>query len=310
MISYIGQRLSALFPVLLLVSTMVFAIMHVLPGDPVALMLTGAEASGVTPERVEELRHELGLDDPLYIQYGRFLLNALRGDFGMSIRFHSPVSDLVFQAARHTFLLSVAGLLVAVIIGIPLGIIAALYENTWLDTTCMVLALFAVSMPLFWLGILLIMLISTRLQWLPAISGDQTKGIILPAITLGLISAGLISRLTRASLIEVLHDDYIRVARAKGLQERTVVLRHALKNALIPVATLVGLQFGYMLSGAVVTETVFSRPGLGSLVVKAILWKDYTLVQGTVLLMGASFVLVNLLVDVFYAWLDPRIHYA
>jgi len=306
---YIGQRLSALLPVLLLVSTVVFTIMHVVPGDPVQLMLAGAEAGSVTPERMAELRKSMGLDQPLYIQYGRFLFNALRGDFGMSIRFQSPVSELVFKAATYTLQLSVAGLLLALIIGLTLGIIAALCENTWLDTICMVLALFAVSMPLFWLGQLLIMFASIRLQWLPAISGDQPKGIILPALTLGATAAGLISRLTRSTLSEVLRDDYIRTARAKGLEERAVVIGHALKNALIPVVTVVGLQFGGMLSGAVVTETVFSRPGLGTLVVKAILWKDYPLVQGTVLFMGVSYVLVNLLVDLVYAWLDPRIHY-
>lgn len=309
MTRYIGQRLSALFPVLLIVSMTVFGIMQVLPGDPVQLMLAGAEAGSTTPERIEQLRRALGLDAPIPVQYARFLFNALRGDLGDSIRFQTPVTPIVLEAAGHTLQLSIAGLLVALLIGMPLGIIAALYEDTWIDTACMAIALFAVSMPLFWLGQLLIMLISIRLQWLPAISGADAKGMILPALTLGMIAAGLISRLTRSSLSEALNNDYIRTARAKGLREQSVILGHALKNTLIPVVTVVGLQFGGMLSGAVVTETVFSRPGLGTLIVKGILWKDYPLIQGTVLFVGVSYVLVNLLVDMIYAWIDPRIRY-
>jgi ABC-type dipeptide/oligopeptide/nickel transport system permease component len=309
-IRYIGQRISALIPVLLLVSATVFGIMHALPGDPVQLMLAGAESGSVTPERMAQLRHSMGLDQPLPTQFVRFVTNALRGDLGQSIRFQSSVSQLVSDAALHTLQLSIAGLLVALLIGLPLGIVAALRENTWVDALCMVLALLGVSMPLFWLGQMLIMLIAIHLRWLPAISGDQAKGIILPAVTLGFIAAGLISRLVRANLSDVLHDDYIRTARAKGVREHGVVLRHALRNALIPVITVVGLQFGGMLSGAVVTETVFSRPGLGTLIVKAILWHDYPLIQGAVLLAAGAYVLVNLGVDMLYAWVDPRIHYA
>ena len=310
MIKYIGQRISALIPVLLLVSATVFAILHALPGDPVQLMLAGAEAGLVTPERMDELRRSLGLDRPLYEQFTRFIVNALRGDLGQSIRFQSPVSELVGEAALHTFELSLAGLAAALLIGLPLGIVAALRENTWADTLSTFVALLGVSMPLFWLGQLLIMVVAINLRWLPAISGDQAKGLILPAVTLGFVSAGLISRLMRASLSEILHDDFIRTARAKGASERAVVLRHALRNAFIPVLTVVGLQFGGMLSGAVVTETVFSRPGLGTLIVKGILWHDYPIVQGAVLLLAASYVLVNLCVDVMYAWVDPRVHYA
>jgi len=309
-IRYIGQRLSALVPVMLLVSAIVFGIMHVLPGDPIQLMVAGAEAGSVTPERMEQLRKTLGLDQPLHVQFARFVTNALRGDLGRSIRFESPVSQLVGEAAGYTFQLSVAGMAVALALGLPLGIIAALTENSWIDALCMFVALLGVSMPLFWLGQVLIMGVAIRMQWLPAISGDQAIGIILPALTLGFISGGLISRLTRASLTEVLRDDFVRTARAKGLGERIVIVRHALQNALIPVLTVVGLQFGGLLSGAVVTETVFSRPGLGTLIVKGILWHDYPLIQGAVLLMAGSYVLVNLGVDVLYAWVDPRIHYA
>ena len=216
----------------------------------------------------------------------------------------------MIDAAGKTFVLSIAGLLVALLIGIPLGIIAALYQDTWVDTLCMVIALFAVSMPLFWFGQILIFGFAIRFGWLPAISGTQPTGLILPAFTIGAIAAGLISRLTRSTLSEVLNEDYVRTARAKGLRERRVVLGHAFKNAIVPVITIVGLQFGAMLSGAVIVETVFSRPGLGSLVVNAILWKDYPLVQGTVFFIAVSYVLVNLLVDMFYAWMDPRIHYS
>jgi peptide/nickel transport system permease protein len=309
-IRYIGQRLLVLIPVVWLVFTMVFAILHVLPGDPVQLMLAGAEAGLTTPERIAQLRKTMGLDQPVYVQYGRFFLRARKGDLGDSIRFQSPVNQLVLTAALQTAQLSVAGLAAALAVGLPLGVVAALKENTWVDTGAMLVALLGVSMPLFWLGQLLILAVAIRLQWLPAISGSQPRGIILPAFTLGFVAAGLISRLMRSSLSEVLHSDYIRTALAKGVRRRAIVTRHAVKNALIPVVTVVGLQFGGMLSGAVITETVFSRPGLGSLVVKGILWHDYPLIQGAVLLVAVSYVLVNLLVDLTYAQLDPRIEYA
>ncbi len=310
MATYIGQRLAVLIPVVVLVFSIVFGIMHALPGDPVQLMLAGAEAGVTTPERIAELRKSMGLDRPLYLQYGGFIVHALRGDLGQSIRFQAPVNDLIFVASLQTFQLSLAGMAAALLIGIPLGFIAGLYENSWADSAAMVVSLLGVSMPLFWLALLLILAVSIHLQWLPAISGGQPRGIILPALTLGFVAAGLISRLMRASLIEALRHDYIRTALAKGLRWRAVMAKHALKNALIPVITVAGLQFGGMLSGAVITETVFSPPGLGSLIVKAILWHDYPLIQGAVLLTSVSYVLVNLLIDVLYAWIDPRIKYA
>ena len=307
---YIGQRVAVLIPVVVLVFSVVFAIMHALPGDPVQLMLAGAEAGVTTPERMAQLRRSMGLDEPLYVQYGRFVASALRGDLGQSIRFQSPVNELIVGASVQTFQLSLAGMTAALLIGIPLGIVAGIYENTWLDNTAMVLSLLGVSMPLFWLALLLILLVAIHLQWLPAISGQQLRGLVLPAFTLGFVAAGLISRLMRASLIEALRHDYVRTALAKGLRRRVVTSKHALRNALIPVITVVGLQFGGMLSGAVITETVFSRPGLGSLIVKAILWHDYPLIQGAVLLTSATYVLVNLVIDMLYAWVDPRIRYA
>jgi len=307
---YIGQRVAVLIPVVVLVFSVVFAIMDALPGDPVQLMLAGAEAGVTTPERMAQLRRSMGLDEPLYVQYGRFVASALRGDLGQSIRFQSPVNELIVGASVQTFQLSLAGMTAALLIGIPLGIVAGVYENTWLDNAAMLLSLLGVSMPLFWLALLLILLVSIHLQWLPAISGQQLRGLVLPAFTLGFVAAGLISRLMRASLIEALRHDYVRTALAKGLRRRVVTSKHALRNALIPVITVVGLQFGGMLSGAVITETVFSRPGLGSLIVKAILWHDYPLIQGAVLLTSATYVLVDLVIDMLYAWVDPRIRYA
>ncbi|MCB0115728.1 MAG: ABC transporter permease [Caldilineaceae bacterium] len=309
MLPYIGNRLIQLIPVLFLISLIVFAIMHALPGDPAQLMLAGAEGGAVTPERIDELREQMGLNDPLPVQYLRFISGAVVGDLGDSIRLRSPVTELILDRFGSTLQLSIGGLIFALVIGLSTGIIAALRQNTWIDTTTMMLAYVGVSMPIFWLGLLLILIFAFRLDWFPPAGGSGLNSLILPSITLGFVSAGVISRLTRSSLIEVMNEDYIRTAKAKGLPEWLLVIRHGLKNALIPVITMLGLQFGGMLAGAVVTETVFSRPGLGRLTVSAILWKDYPLVQGCVLFLAVVYLLVNLLVDVSYAWIDPRIHY-
>jgi len=309
MARYIGNRLIQLIPVLFLISLIVFMILHALPGDPAQIMLAGAESGSITPERLDELREQMGLTDPLPVQYWRFISGAVRGDLGNSIRLRQPVNELILERFWPTIQLSLGGLFFAVLIGLSTGIIAALKQNTWIDTFTMILAYVGVSMPLFWLGLLLILIFSFQLRWFPPAGGSGFKSLVLPSITLGFVSAGIISRLTRSSLIETLNEDYIRTARAKGLPSWTLINRHALKNAFIPVMTMLGLQFGGMLAGAVVTETVFSRPGLGRLVVSAILWKDYPLVQGIVLFLAVMYVFVNLLVDVSYAWLDPRIHY-
>jgi ABC-type dipeptide/oligopeptide/nickel transport system permease component len=305
---YIAARLLQLVPVLLIISVIVFAIMRVLPGDPAQLMLAGAEGGAVTPERLAELREQMGLNEPAYIQYLRFLGHALIGDFGNSIRFRSSVSELILDRFGSTLSLAIVGLLVAILIGLPLGMIAAVRQNSWIDALSMALAYIGASMPVYWLGLLLILGFSFNLGWFPP-AGGGLHGLVLPSLTLGLVSAGIISRLIRSSLIEVLEEDYIRTGRAKGLSEHVLLWRHGLNNALIPVITMAGLQFGAMLAGAVVTETVFSRPGVGRLVVSAILWKDYPLVQGCVLFMAVAYLLVNLLVDIGYAWLDPRIRY-
>ena len=305
--NYLAGRIAQLGIVLLLVSVAVFSIMHALPGDPVQLMLSGAESGSVTPERQEQLREEMGLNDPLHVQYGRFLRGAVTADLGTSVRLRAPVLDLILDRLGSTLALSLGGILFAVIIGVTTGVMAALKQGSWIDGFSRVLAYAGVSLPLFWLGLLLILVFAFWLPWFPPAGSEGLRSLVLPSLSLGLLSAGVIARLTRASLLEVLVEDYVRAAWAKGLPKRIVYLRHALRNAFLPVLTILGLQFGAMLAGAVVTETVFSRPGLGRLVVSAILWKDYPLVQGIVLFMATAYVLVNLLVDLLAAWLDPRI---
>ena len=309
MLAYLGRRLAQLVPVLLLISLIVFLILHALPGDPAMLMLAGAEGGAVSAERIAELQEAMGLNDPLPVQYGRFLLGILRGDLGESIRLRTPVTEVILERFAFTIQLSLGGLACALLLGITTGILSALRPNGWTDVLFSLMAYFGMSMPLFWLGLMLIFLFAFQLKWFPPSGSEGLDRLVLPSLTLGFVSAGAISRLTRSSLMEVLHEDYIRTAQAKGLARHRIVQRHALKNALIPVVTIVGLQFGGMLAGAVVTETVFSRPGLGRLVVQAILWKDYPLAQGIILFMAVLFLSANLLVDISYAWLDPRIRF-
>lgn len=306
MLQYIGRRLIISIPVLWGVATLVFLMMHLLPGDPAELMLA---ESGGSSQSIAQLRRQLSLDDPLYVQYGRFLANALRGDLGRSIFTNRPVTRTILEQLPHTVQLAVAAMVVAVVIGAALGIAAALNRNTWVDSLCVTIAVAGASMPIFWSGLLLILLFSSLLHWLPATGQGSLRHLIMPALVLGLASSGSIARLVRSTMLEVLGQQYITAARAKGLSERVVVYRHGLKNALIPVITVMGLQFGYLLGGAVVTETVFSRQGLGRLVVDAILWKDFPIVQGAVLLAAAVYTLVNLLIDISYAVMDPRIRY-
>jgi peptide/nickel transport system permease protein len=297
-------------PVLFLVSIIVFSTMHVLPGDPAELMLAGAEGGAISAERIAELRVAMGLEDPLPVQYLRFVGKALQGDLGTSIRFRSSVTTLVLDRFPYTLRLALAGLAIAIVLGVTLGVAAALWRNTWVDTAAMGFSFVGVSMPIFWLGLLLIFFFGMQLRWLPVSGTADWRALVLPGFTLGFVSAALISRLTRSSLIEIMHEDYVRTARSKGLGEWRVLVSHMAKNALIPVITVLGLQFGGMLAGAVVTEVVFSRPGLGRLIVNGILWKDYPLIQGAVLFTAVVYLVVNLLVDLTYAWLDPRIRYA
>ena len=255
------------------------------------------------------MRAQLHLDEPIPRQYGRFVGNALRGDLGTSIRSRRPVATEIGENIGSTAQLAVASMAVAVALGIPLGLVAALGRNSWLDVGAMLVALLGVSMPSFWLGLLLIFAFSLHLAWFPATGGGTLLHLVLPSITLGAIASAIIARLTRSSMLEVLGQDYVRTARAKGLAWWGVVVRHALKNALIPIITIFGLQFGNLLAGAVIVETVFSRPGLGRLIVGGILSKDFPLVQGTVLFVATAYVLINVMVDVAYALVDPRIRF-
>ena len=304
MLTWIVRRVLAVVPVLFGVTLAVFSMLFLVPGDPVKMML----AEFVTnPDQVAQMRAQLHLDEPILQQYGRFVANAARGDLGTSIRSRRPVTTEIGENVASTAQLAVAAMLVAVAVGVPLGLLAALSRNSWLDVASMGTALLGVSMPSFWLGLLLIFVFSLHLGWFPATGGGDLRHLVLPSVTLGTIAAAIIARLTRSSMLEVLGQDYVRTARAKGLGGFAVVVRHALKNALIPIITIFGLQFGNLLAGAVIVETVFSRPGLGRLIVGGILSKDFPLVQGTVLFVATAYVLINLLVDIAYAYADPRI---
>ena len=304
MLIYLARRVLAVVPVLFGVTLAVFSMLFLVPGDPVKMMLAEVVTS---PDQIAQMRAQLHLDEPLPQQYGRFVANALRGDLGTSIRSRRPVATEIAENVASTAQLALASMAVAIAIGVPLGLLAALFRNTWLDVGSMVVALLGVSMPSFWLGLLMIFVFSLHLAWFPATGGGDLLHLVLPSLTLGTIASAIIARLTRSSMLEVLGQDYVRTARAKGLAWWGVVARHALKNALIPIITIFGLQFGNLLAGAVIVETVFSRPGLGRLIVGGILAKDFPLVQGTVLFVAASYVMINVLVDVAYAFVDPRI---
>ena len=304
MLTWILRRILAVVPVLFGVTLAVFSMLFLVPGDPVKMML----AEFVTnPDQVAQMRAQLHLDEPILQQYGRFVTNAARGDLGTSIRSRRPVTTEIGENLGSTAQLALAAMVVAIGLGIPLGLLAALSRNSWLDVASMGTALLGVSMPSFWLGLLLIFVFSLHLAWFPATGGGDLAHLVLPAVTLGTIAAAIIARLTRSSMLEVLGQDYVRTARAKGLGGFAVVVRHALKNALIPIITIFGLQFGNLLAGAVIVETVFSRPGLGRLIVGGILAKDFPLVQGVVLFVATIYVVINVLVDVAYAYADPRI---
>jgi peptide/nickel transport system permease protein len=303
-LTYVGRRILAVVPVLFGVTLAVFSMLFLVPGDPVKIMLAEFVT---TPDQIAQMRAQLHLDEPVLKQYGRFVGNALRGDLGVSIRSRRPVAAEITENIGSTGQLALASMLVAIGLGVPLGLVAALGRNSWLDVAAMVVALLGVAMPSFWLGFLLIFVFSLHLGWLPATGGGDLLHLVMPAVALGMIAAAIIARLTRSSMLEVLGQDYVRTARAKGLGRASVIVRHALRNALIPVVTVFGLQFGNLLAGAVIVETVFSRPGLGRLIVGGILAKDFPLVQGTVLFVAAAYVLINVVVDVAYAYVDPRI---
>lgn len=303
--AYIVKRLLLTIPVLFGVAFVVFAMVRVIPGDP-AQIIAGEAA---TKEFVEAVRKDLGLDRPLLAQFASFMGNLLRGDLGRSIRSRAPVTIELWARIPNTLQLTLAGLLVAVGVGVTAGVVSAVRPYSLVDTGVMLVALAGLSMPVFWSGLMLILIFAVRLGWLPAVGTGSLAHLVLPAVTLGGATAAIIARMTRSSMLEVLRSDFIRTARAKGLAEPSVVNRHAFRNALIPVITVVGLQMGTLLSGAVLTESVFAWPGVGRLLIEGILARDYPIVQASVLVVALAFVLVNLAVDVLYAVVDPRIHY-
>jgi len=302
--SYIRRRIWQAALVLFGVSVVVFMILH-LTGDPAALLLP----PDATAEDVARFRTAMGFDDPWIVQYGRFLKGALQGNFGESLRHGEPALPLVLERLPATFQLAGAGLLLALCLAIPAGIVSAVRRNTIVDYVSTVVALLGQAMPTFWLGIMLILVFSVRLNWLPSSGRGDLQHLILPAITLGLFTTARITRLTRSGMLEVLGQDYIRTARAKGVSERPVVWKHALKNASIPIVTIIGIELGTLLGGSVITETIFAWPGVGRLSVQAIFNRDYPVVQAAVFILASTFVVLNFVVDLAYTWLDPRIRF-
>ena len=311
MLQYIARRLVQMVPVVFVMSVVIFAIARLLPGDPVVTIL-GEQA---TPEQRQRVRQELRLDEPLPMQYGYWVVQVMQGDFGRSLRSSEQVSSMIRDRAPVTLELTLFSMILAVIIGVPSGIVAATRRDSWLDFVSRFIAMFGVAIPFFWMGLLLILLFALVLRWLPP-SGYvdflrdpvmNLKLMILLSITVGTSMAAIIMRQTRASMLQVLSEDYLRTARAKGLPNVQVLYRHALRNALITIVTIIGLQVGVLLGGAVVTETVFAMPGIGRMVVNAIFQRDYPVVQGGVLFIVANVLIVNLIVDLIYVYLDPRI---
>jgi peptide/nickel transport system permease protein len=306
---FVLQRCLLAIPTMLGITLIVFTMLHMMPGDPVLVLLSSSQSTAITEAELYLIRERFGLHDPLPVQYVRFITHAAVGDLGNSILQARPVLELIAEVLPNTIALALASLFLAALLGLLLGIVAAVRHRTLLDLSSMTASLFALSMPEFWMAILAILVVSVKLQWLPSAGSEGLKYLILPAVVLGSRAAASIARLTRSSMLEVLGQQYINTAWAKGLPPRQVIWCHALKNALIPVITFMGLQLGRLLSGAVVVETIFARQGLGKLLIDAILSKDIPVVQGAVLVVALGYVICNLLVDVSYAWLDPRIRY-
>ena len=305
MFNYLIRRLFTSILVLFGISILVFSVIHLVPGD-VTMAILGRQK--VNEEKVAELREQLGLNDPLYVQYGRYVSGAMRGDLGKSIRTNQSVSESIAEQLPGTFVLAMSALTVALSIGAVFGLMAALRHGTWVDTIVMGLSVSGLSIPTFWMGLLLILFFSVRLKLFPSISnGSSFADLFLPALTLGLPEAAVVARMVRASMLDVLNKEYITTARAKGLFERSVIINHALRNALIPVVTFVGLQMAYLLGGATIVETMFARQGIGRLAVQAIYSRDYPMVQGVVLITATIYVLINTVTDITYVLLNPKI---
>ncbi|MGY6030269.1 glutathione ABC transporter permease GsiC [Phytobacter sp. AG2a] len=305
MLNYVLKRLLGLIPTLLIVAVLVFLFVHLLPGDP-ARLIAGPEAD---QQVVNLVRQQLGLDQPLYVQFWHYITHVLQGDFGTSMASRRPVVDEIASRFFPTFWLTIASMTWAMLFGLIAGIAAAVWRNRWPDRLGMALAVTGISFPAFALGMLLMQVFSVELGWLPTVGADTWQHYILPSMTLGAAVAAVMARFTRASFVEVLNEDYMRTARAKGVSERWVVLKHGLRNALIPVITMMGLQFGFLLGGSIVVEKVFNWPGLGRLLVDSVEMRDYPVIQAEVLLFSLEFILINLVVDVLYAAINPAIRY-
>ena len=305
MARYLVRRLLLTIPVLFGVATLVFMLIHLVPGDPAQSML----GEGATQEEVMKLRDALGLDEPLLGQYKSFLGGIVRGDLGTSFRYNTPVTTQILSRLPNTAMLAVAAMLVAIAFAIPLGILAAVFRGTAIDHAAMTLALAGISMPNFWLGPLLAILFAVYIGWLPVSGTGSIWHLVLPAITLGAALSAILARMTRASVLEELRELYVLAARARGMTKTRSVLRHAFRNSLIPIVTIIGLQFGAVLTGTIITETIFAWPGVGRLLIQAINFRDYPLVQGCILFISVTYVAMNLLTDLTYGFLDPRIRY-
>ncbi|HXK90079.1 MAG TPA: ABC transporter permease [Thermosynergistes sp.] len=315
MLSYVIRRVLSMIPSLFLASIIVFSFIHFIPGDPAAVML----GDMATPEQVQQLREALGLDRPVYVQYVRWLSGVLRGDLGNSIFFHQPVTRVIASRAETSVFIALISMALITLIGIPIGVLSAVKYNSWLDQTLSGLSMFFASVPTFWLGLNLMFIFAVMLRWFPSSgfpsvieSGDwgNLRYLILPCLTLAAPNSALIIRLTRSSMLDVIREDHVRTARAKGLPEWKIILKHVFRNALISIVSALGFTFVALVSGTVVTETVFSLPGIGRLVVESILRRDYPVIQGIILVIVLLYMFINLLVDLSYAFLDPRIKYS
>ncbi|MHB1653680.1 MAG: ABC transporter permease [Desulfitobacteriaceae bacterium] len=308
--TYILKRLLLMIPTVLGALTIVFFAIHLIPGDP-AISILGEQA---TKEAIASLHHQMGLDQPLYIQFAKFIGNYLTGNFGISLRSNQPVLSEIILRLPYTIELAVSGMLIAIVVGVPMGIFAAIYRNTQLDYLLTTLATMGIAAPSFWLGLLLIMVFSITLGWFPLISSGEdvlfnVKYLVLPAFSIGLAMAALIARLTRSNILEVLGQDYVRTARAKGVREFWVIFKHVLKNAAIPIVTIIGINMGHLIGGAVIIETVFGRAGLGKYLIDGIYARDYPAIQATTFIIVCVFLFINLIVDILYTYLNPKIRY-
>lgn len=310
MLKYSLNRLLQLIPTLFIVSVIIFLMVRLIPGDPIKIMYGISEGGTVDQSYVEAMRDKYGLNDPIPVQYVTYMKGVLQGDLGVSIITHKPIAEEIANRYKHTLVLAVGGTLVGSLIGILFGIIAAIKHNKLGDNVVMVFSMLAVSTPSFFLAMLLMLGFSIKLGWFPTLGMTSWKHAILPVTTLGLLAVGLIARTTRSSMLDVINQDYIRTAKAKGLARAKIIYVHAFKNALIPILTAIGLRFGGLLAGAALVETVFSIPGMGRLMIDAVNGRDYPVVQGTVLVFATTFVVVNTLVDLLYGLVDPRVKYS